>query len=83
MGKAVEEFKDKVPQIGTSLKALIETERQNNEKFSTAFEGFCSLCRGSLNPIVSMEAVRERMEDCALAQDLPISKPHRAYAYNC
>ena len=57
--KAVEEFKDKVPQIGASLKALIEKERQTNKKFIAAFEDFCSLCRGSLNPNVSLEAVEE------------------------
>ena len=57
--KAVEEFKDKVPQIGASLKALIEKERQTNKKFIAAFEDFCSLCRGSLNPNISIEAVEE------------------------
>ena len=57
--KAVEEFKDKVPQIGASLKKLIETERQTNPKFIAAFEDFCSLCRGSLNPNISAEAVEE------------------------
>jgi predicted helicase len=57
--KAVEEFKDRIPQIGASLKKLIETERQTNKKFITAFEDFCSLCRGSLNPNISIEAVEE------------------------
>ena len=57
--KAVDEFRDKVPQIGASLKALIENERQTNQKFITAFDGFCSLCRGSVNPNISIEAVEE------------------------
>ena len=57
--KAVEEFRDKVPQIGASLKTLIEKERQTNQKFIAAFEDFCSLCRGSLNPNISVEAVEE------------------------
>ncbi|MEO7300840.1 MAG: N-6 DNA methylase [Verrucomicrobiota bacterium] len=57
--KAVIEFKDRIPQIGASLKKLIETERQTNKKFVAAFEGFCSLCRGSLNPNISIEAVEE------------------------
>jgi predicted helicase len=57
--KAVEEFRDKVPQIGVSLKALIEKERRTNQQFITAFEGFCALCRGSLNPNISVEAVEE------------------------
>lgn len=57
--KAAEEFKDKVPQIGASLKTLIETERATNKKFIAAFEDFCSLCRGSLNPNLSVAAVEE------------------------
>ncbi len=57
--KAVEEFRDKVPQIGASLKALIEKERQTNKKFIVAFEGFYSLCRNTLNPNISVEAVEE------------------------
>ena len=57
--KAVEEFRDKVPQIGASLKGLIEKERQTNQQFISAFEGFYSLCRSSLNPNISVEAVEE------------------------
>jgi predicted helicase len=48
-----------VPQIGASLKVLIEKERQTNKKFITAFEGFYSLCRATLNPNISVEAVEE------------------------
>ena len=58
-GKAIEEFREKVPQLGRSLKELIKVERQTNPKFVTAFEGFLSLCRGSLNPNLSVEAVEE------------------------
>lgn len=58
-GKAVEEFKERVPQIGASLKNLIEKERQTNKKFIATFDDFCSLCRGSLNPNISIEAVEE------------------------
>ncbi len=57
--KAVNEFRDIVPQIGASLKALIEKERQTNKTFITAFEGLCALCQGSLNPNISIEAVEE------------------------
>ncbi|MGH7991202.1 MAG: N-6 DNA methylase, partial [Limisphaerales bacterium] len=57
--KAVEEFRLKVPQLGASLKALIENEGQTNKKFIAAFEDFHSLCRGSLNPNIAIEAVEE------------------------
>ncbi len=65
--KAVEEFRDKVPQIGASLKALIEKERQTNQPFVRAFEDFCTLCRGSLNPNISVEAVEEMIIQHALS----------------
>jgi hypothetical protein len=58
-GKAIEEFKEIIPQLGQSLKELIENERQTNQKFVTAFEGILSVCRGSLNPNLSVEAVEE------------------------
>ncbi len=57
--RAVEEFRDRVPQIGASLRVLIEKERQTNKKFISAFDGFCSLCRSTLNPNISIEAVEE------------------------
>jgi predicted helicase len=57
--KAVEEFKNRIPELGQQLGKLIETERQTNRKFIAAFEDFCSLCRGSLNPNISIEAVEE------------------------
>jgi hypothetical protein len=57
--KAVEEFKNRIPELGKQLGDLIETERQTNKKFIAAFEDFCSLCRGSLNPNISVEAVEE------------------------
>ena len=57
--KAIEEFREKVPQLGQSLKDLIENERLTNKRFVAAFEDFFSLCRGSLNPNLSAEAVEE------------------------
>jgi predicted helicase len=59
--KAVEEFKYKVPQIAVSLKQLIEKERQTNPRFISAFDDFLSLCRGSLNPNISLEAVENML----------------------
>jgi len=57
--KAVDEFKNRIPELGAQLGKLIETERQTNQKFIAAFEDFCSLCRGSLNPNISVAAVEE------------------------
>ena len=57
--KAVDEFKDKVPQLGASLSKLIKKERQTNQKFKTAFIDFLQLCRASLNPNLAEDAVEE------------------------
>jgi predicted helicase len=57
--KAVDEFKNRIPELGAQLGKLIETERQTNKPFIAAFEDFCSLCRGSLNPNISVAAVEE------------------------
>jgi predicted helicase len=57
--KAVDEFKEKVPQLGASLSKLIKKERQTNPKFKTAFADFLQLCRASLNPNLSEDAVEE------------------------
>src|ERR1019366_81312 len=57
--KAVDEFKNRIPELGAQLGKLIEIERQTNQKFIAAFEDFCSLCRGSLNPNISVAAVEE------------------------
>src|SRR5207249_3039199 len=57
--KAVDEFKDKVPQLGASLGKLIRKERETNTKFIATFRDFLQLCRASLNPNLSEAAVEE------------------------
>ncbi|MCC6124325.1 MAG: N-6 DNA methylase [Pirellulales bacterium] len=57
--KAVEEFKDRVRELGDNLAKLIRGERQTNVKYREAFEEFLELCRASLNPNLSESAVEE------------------------
>lgn len=59
--KAVEQFKDKVPELGASLGKLIRNERQTNAGFIKAFGDFLALCRASLNPNLSEAAVEEML----------------------
>lgn len=59
--KAVEEFKDKVPQIAKGTLELIEKERRSNQQFIQAFNGFADLCRRSINPNLSVEAIEEML----------------------
>jgi len=57
--KAVEEFKGRVQELGENLAQLVRKERQTNAGYREAFLEFLSLCRGSLNPNLSENAVEE------------------------
>ena len=59
--EAVAQFKDKVPDIGRGLAALIQRERQTNRQFTTAFADFYDKCRQSINPNLSQAAVEEML----------------------
>jgi len=60
-GQAVEEFKLKVPELAAGLLQLIEKERTSNQRFIQAFEGFSNLCRQTINPNISTQAVEEML----------------------
>jgi predicted helicase len=59
--KAVDDFKNEVPQIGKSLSELIRNERKSNRTFAEAFVAFYERCRQSLNPNLSEAAVEEML----------------------
>lgn len=58
---AVEHFRDRVPELGEALKDLIEKEEKSNTRFRAAFDDFFVLCRQSINPNLSKEAVEEML----------------------
>jgi len=58
---AVEQFKLKVPELGAGLLKLIEKERIGNQPFHRAFNTFAALCRNTLNPNLSDQAVEEML----------------------
>ena len=58
---AVAEFREKVPQLGGQLAALIEAERQNNTQFQETFTRFHQQCQASINPNLSIAAVEEML----------------------
>ena len=58
---AVAEFREIVPELGEKLAALIETERQNNAHFQKVFTGFHEQCQASINPNLSIAAVKEML----------------------
>ena len=58
---AVAEFREIVPELGEQLAALIETEHQNNAHFQKVFTGFHEQCQASINPNLSIAAVKEML----------------------
>jgi predicted helicase len=58
---AVNEFKDRVPELAQSLLALIETERKENKRFRDALTAFNGLMREAINPNISDQAVEEML----------------------
>ena len=59
--KAVAEFRDRVPALGTKLAELIHEAQGANPNFRIAFRGFHEKCRQSLNPNLSEAAVEEML----------------------
>jgi predicted helicase len=59
--QAVEDFQTKIPEFGRALTELIEKERRGNKKFRAAFTDFYELCRQSVNPNLSEQAVEEML----------------------
>lgn len=58
---AVSHFQNQVPELGQALKELIEKEQKSNSRFRAAFDDFYALCRQSINPNLSREAVEEML----------------------
>ena len=58
---AIGHFQNQVPELGRALKELIEKEQKSNARFRAAFDDFYALCRQSINPNLSKEAVEEML----------------------
>lgn len=67
---AVEEFKNKIPELAESLLKLIEREHKTNKEFKKAFKDFEELCRESINPELSKEAIEEMLIQHLLTERL-------------
>lgn len=59
--QAIEAYKEKIPNIAKALKQKIESAHQDNKAFQAKFDVFMNLCRQSLNPNISREAVDEML----------------------
>ncbi|MFH1049501.1 MAG: type ISP restriction/modification enzyme [bacterium] len=59
--QAVEEFKMRIPESAEVIIKLIEEERKSNKQFIDSLETFTTLCRTSINPNISLEAIEEML----------------------
>ncbi|HPF49875.1 MAG TPA: N-6 DNA methylase [Caldisericia bacterium] len=59
--KAVEEFKERVPELSAGLLSKIEQAKTDNKKFIDEFENFRQLCLETINPNISDVAIEEML----------------------
>ncbi len=68
--KAIDEFKERVPDLARGLVEKIREAHKSNSKFIEAFDNFFELCRSSLNPNLSEAAVDEMLVQHLLTERL-------------
>ncbi len=68
--EAVEEFRERVPELARGLAGKITEAHDKNSTFQQAFEKFFDLCRQSLNPNLRREAVDEMLVQHLLTERL-------------
>ncbi len=67
---AVNEFKQRIPDLAQGLVERIKEEHAKNARFVSAFTTFLELCRSSLDPQISREAVDEMLVQHLLTERL-------------
>jgi predicted helicase len=67
---AVQEFKERIPELAQALLAIIDKEHKDNLKFKVAFESFAQLCRSSLDPNISKDTLNEMLIQHLLTERL-------------
>jgi hypothetical protein len=68
--KAIDEFSERVPDLARGLVAKIDEAHRDNRPFQKAFDDFFEVCRVSLNPNLSREAVDEMLVQHLLTERL-------------
>jgi len=68
--KAVAEFKERVKDLALGLNKIIKDAHLKNPAFQTAFESFFEICKVSLNPNISRDAVDEMIIQHLLTERL-------------
>ena len=68
--EAVDEFKERVPDLARGLVEKIQQAHKDNPPFQAAFEKFFDLCRAALNPNIRVQAVDEMLVQHLLTERL-------------
>ncbi len=68
--KAIKAEHTLLPELATALLQRIDEEQQTNEAFVTALETFAVLCQVSINPNISMTAIKEMLVQHVLTERL-------------
>ncbi len=67
---AVQEFKERVPELARALLVIIEREYKQNKKFIAAFDAFAELCRASLDQKITTDVIQEMLIQHLLTERL-------------
>jgi predicted helicase len=67
---AVEEFKDRVPELAKGLLKKIHEAQKSNDEFAAAFESFFALCQVSIDPKIPQKEVEEMLVQHLLTERL-------------
>lgn len=68
--RAVDDFKESIPDLAQGLMQRIQVEHEKNRAFATVFTSFLDLCRTSLDPNMSRETVDEMLVQHLLTERL-------------
>jgi predicted helicase len=68
--QAVNEFKDRVPELAKGLMQKIREAHKSNKKFVPAFQVFLVLCQNAIDPKISEETVEEMLVQHLLTERL-------------
>jgi predicted helicase len=68
--QAVQEFKERVPELAQGLDAKIKLAHKENARFQSAFDEFFTMCQTALNPNLSRNAVDEMLVQHLLTERL-------------
>ncbi len=68
--QAIDEFSEQVAELGKGLIAHIDAAHKDNETFKKVYDEFFKLCKKSLNPNLSQDAVNEMLAQHLLTERL-------------